>query len=151
MVVQEFVQQCAEGRCLGRGEWRQQATARSLRGGAQCLQQAEALRREGEHPPAAVSLVPDTTQQVARLQQPDHHTRRGPIQAEQLRQPNLIQAGTFMQRHQDPVLGRGHLEDAAFLGEDGQGDLVRPSQLEARAPVESRQRLGQRRVRGSAP
>jgi hypothetical protein len=132
----ELVEQAQELFLLVRRERRQDARLRPPRGLDEAGEHGRAGARELEVQPAPVVIADIALQEAVRFELGQHHSGRGPVQPQKLRDRNLIDARLVLDQQQNAELRIGDAKLAGFLDEQGHRDLVRPSDQESGPAVE---------------
>jgi hypothetical protein len=123
-------------------EWLEEALHRAVDSWSDGGEQSQPIGRQRKNLAPAVVRMRRPSQQLAPLEQANHQTGGGPIQAEQLGETDLIERPTIrLECGEDPVLGRCQIESAAFVCENRQGNLVGAPELESGAFVKRGNRL----------
>ena len=132
----ELVEHGEELGALARCERREDARLRALRWLRQARQHGFAGARQVQAAPPPIVGADAAADQARRFELLHHHAGGGAVEAEQLGDRDLVDAGLALDQEQDAVLGGRDAELAGLLQEQRHGDLVRPPDHEAGPAVE---------------
>jgi hypothetical protein len=137
----KFFQQVEKHLPLPRGKCRQHALLRPPRGLGEPRQHPLAGRRELEAPLPPVTGPDDAADKTGVRELPQHHAGGGAVEAQELGDGDLVDAGLMPKHQHDAVLPVGDAKLAGFLQEHRHGNLVRAADHEAGSSIQLIERV----------